>query len=341
MTRQLNTQETIISKQGVQRVVMFAFPDAQILDITGPMEIFSRTARWLQDHGRTAELYYDLKIVAQEQGPLRTSSGMQIIADHAFTDSILADTVLISGGIGFRQVLETRQTLDWLQQQLLAAKRIGSVCTGSFVLAQLGLLDHKRATTHWAYCEELLKSFPNVQVDADAIYVKQGNIFTSAGVTSGMDMALAMVEEDWGQAVALAVAQEMVLYLKRPGGQSQFSPLLRTQQSETEKIQQLILWATENPTEDLSVQALSEKTSMSPRNFARRFVKETNLTPAKYVEQIRIECARRKLENTKAKLEKIAEESGFKTAEIMRRSFIRTLGITPNQYRDRFRSGAI
>lgn len=340
MTRQPNIQEAIGLKS-TQKVVMLAFPDAQILDITGPMEIFSRTARWLKDHGRVSELCYDLSIVAKDKGPIRTSSGMQILADYSLDDRVEADTILISGGIGFRQAISDESTLEWLKENLSKVKRVGSVCTGSFVLAELGLLEGKRATTHWAYCEEMHKNFPNVEVDSDAIYVKQGNIYTSAGVTSGMDMALAMVEEDWGQAVALAIAQEMVLYLKRPGGQSQFSPLLRTQQSETERLQQLILWATENPAEDLSVQALAERASMSPRNFARRFLKETQLTPAKYVEQIRVECARRKLENTQEKLERIARDSGFKTAEIMRRSFMRTLGITPNQYRERFKGGVL
>jgi transcriptional regulator GlxA family with amidase domain len=209
------------------------------------------------------------------------------------------------------------------------------------ILARAGLLDDASATTHWEYFDELAESGNEVDVDRNAIFVRNGNVFTSAGVTAGMDMALAMVEDDWGQAVALAVAQQLVMYLKRPGGQSQFSNHLKAQSLESDRLQRLQLWMLDHLDQDLRVDALAARAAMSERTFARRFVAEAGITPAKFVEQARIQAARRRLEEGRLPVESIALRCGFHSAENMRRSFVRVLGVSPTDYRERFRSAAV
>jgi transcriptional regulator GlxA family with amidase domain len=319
-------------------VVMFAYPDAQILDVTGPLEIFGRAARWLRDKEITPDLAYTVEIVAREAGPIRTSSGIRLIAERAFREVKSADTLLVTGGVGFREAMQDAAAIAWIKRMAKRTKRVGSICTGAMVLAQTGLLDGKRATTHWAYCDEFAATSEVEQVCADMIFVRDGNVFTSAGVTTGMDMALAMVEEDWGQPVALAVAQELVMYLKRPGGQSQFSRQLAAQFSDNDRLRDLQLWMLEHLDEDLSVPALARRSAMSERNFARRFVEAVGLAPGKYVEQARVDAARRKLEQTDLDVARIAARCGFGSAETMRRVFIKHLAIPPSEYRDRFRS---
>ncbi|MGH8185193.1 MAG: AraC family transcriptional regulator, partial [Steroidobacteraceae bacterium] len=205
------------------RVAMLGFAQAQILDITGPLEVFARTSRWLLDHQDVRFGAYEIELVAPRAGPIDTSGGLQLLAARSFADMRPANTLLIAGGIGYQSVLKDRDLLNWIRRQASKVERIGSICTGALVLAAAGLLDGKTVTTHWAYCDRLAKLAPGARVERDAIYVQSDKLYTSAGVTSGMDMALAMVEADWGKACALAVAQELVMYLKRPGGQSQFS----------------------------------------------------------------------------------------------------------------------
>jgi transcriptional regulator GlxA family with amidase domain len=261
---------------------------------------------------------------------------LALIATHDLHNVGLVDTLLVSGGIGYGQAVGDAETVAWVSRMRHKVERLGSICTGAFILAAAGLLDNKRATTHWAYCERLAQEAPSTVVEPDAIFVREDDVFTSAGVTSGMDMALAMVEQDWGQPVALAVAQELVLYLQRPGGQSQFSRQLTLQQMETDKLQKLLLWMIEHPEADFCIDALAARVAMSPRNFMRRFAAEAGATPAKFAQQIRIEAARRKLEQTSLPLETIARSCGFSCAENMRRSFVRSLGISPSEYRERF-----
>jgi transcriptional regulator GlxA family with amidase domain len=321
-------------------VVMFAYPDAQILDVTGPLEIFGRAGRWLRDKEFTPNLAYTVEIVAREAGPIRTSSGIRLIAERAFHEVKSADTLLVTGGVGFREAMQDAAAIAWIRRMAKRTQRVGSICTGAMVLAQTGLLDGKRATTHWAYCEEFAATSEVEQVCADMIFVRDGNLFTSAGVTTGMDMALAMVEEDWGQPVALAVAQELVMYLKRPGGQSQFSRQLAAQFSDNDRLRELQLWMLEHLDEDLSVPALARRSAMSERNFARRFVEAVGLAPGKYVEQARVDAARRKLEQTDLDVARIAARCGFGSAETLRRAFIKHLAIPPSEYRERFRSAS-
>jgi transcriptional regulator GlxA family with amidase domain len=220
-------------------------------------------------------------------------------------------------------------------------RRLGAICTGSFVLAEAGLLDGRRVTTHWAWGTELARRYPRVLVDADPIFIRDGNIYTSAGVTAGMDLALALVEEDYGREAALQVARELVLYLRRPGGQSQFSTLLVAQESNREPLRELQTWIVEHVDADLSVSALARRMAMSPRHFARVFTHAVGMTPGQFVEKVRIEAARRRLEESPHGVKTIAADCGFGSADTMRRAFLRTLRVAPVAYRGRFRAAAV
>lgn len=320
------------------RVVMLIYPDAQMLDITGPLEVFARTSRWLEEQNYCARPAYDIALVAERAGPVRCSSGLAIGATAAYRDVNEADTLLVTGGIGYAAAAADAALLGWLARIAAGTPRVASICTGALLLASAGLLDRRRATTHWAYCDELREAGREIRVDPDAIYVRDGNIMTSAGVTSGIDMALAMVESDWGQPVAVAIARQLVMYLKRPGGQSQFSEQLRAQAGDCDRLQQLQLWILDHLDTDLSVPALARRVAMSERSFSRRFHAATGNSPAKYVERCRVSAARNKLEQTSQSLERIATACGFRSSEILRRAFVRELGVSPAAYRERFRS---
>lgn len=322
------------------RVVMLGYPDAQILDITGPLEVFGRSGRWLRDKGFSRGLAYSIELVAAQAGPVTTSSGICLVAERSYREVSRADTLLIAGGIGCHPVMEDGDILRWIRRMAPKVSRLASVCTGALVLARAGLLDNKSATTHWDYIEELTAINDSIRVQQDAIYVRDGNTYTSAGVTAGMDMALAMVESDWGQPAALAVAQELVMFLKRPGGQSQFSSHLAAQFSEDDKLRELQLWVLDHLDQDLSVPKLATRTAMSERNFARRFSAGVGMTPAQYVSRARLEAARRKLEENNLQISQVARHCGFGTEETMRRTFIAELGVSPSDYRERFRSAA-
>lgn len=318
------------------RVAMLAYPDAQILDITGPLEVFSRSSRWLSDHAMTpAPASYLIELVAAQAGPVVTSGGLVLQATRAYPDLTEVDTLLVTGGIGYRTAMHDRQLLDWLRWQSTRVQRLGSICTGALILGAAGLLDGKAATTHWAYCDRLLRQVPTARIEPDALYVQSGGIYTSAGVTAGLDMALALVEEDWGKAVALAVAQELVMFYWRPGGQSQFSRLLQAQQSDDE-LGRLELWILEHLDGSLSVGQLAERAQMSPRHFARRFRQRFGVTPAVYVQRARVEHARKRIEDGMFRLKRIARQSGFTNEQALIRAFRKTLGVTPFEYRQRF-----
>jgi len=322
------------------RVVMLGYEDAQILDISGPLEVFSRTARWLLDKGVCSNLAYSVELVAARAGPVRTSSGLCLIAQRSYRSVTRADTLLIAGGIGCHGTMDDPHVLRWIRRLAPRVSRLGSVCTGALVLGRAGLLDDKSATTHWSYVDELRKLGRSIHVQPDAIYVREGNLYTSAGVTAGIDMALAMVDSDWGQPVALAVAQELVMFLKRPGGQSQFSSHLAAQFSEDDKLRELQLWILDHLDRDLSVTALAGRVAMSERNFTRRFTASVGIAPARYVTRARLEAARRRLEENNLRVAQVARHCGFGTEETMRRLFIAELGVSPSDYRERFRSSA-
>lgn len=323
--------------ESARRVVLVAHDDAQILDVTGPLEVFARADRFLYESGLSSRSAYALELVAAQAGRLATSCGVALIVPRsAYETRGAIDTLIVSGGIGTARALGNRRLIGWIRRAARRARRVASVCTGAFLLAEAGLLDGRRATTHWEACNELALRYPKVSVAPDPIYVKDGPIYTSAGVTAGMDLALALVEEDHGHKVALAVARRLVLFLKRPGGQSQFSAELELQTAERDEVRELEAWLLAHPGGDGSVPALARRAAMSPRNLTRVFHKTLGTTPARFVERVRIEAARRRLERSRASLEEIAASSGFGSAEVMRRAFIRTLSVSPSVYRSRF-----
>jgi len=320
-------------------VVMLAYPDVQVLDVTGPLEVFGRAARWIRDHGLSRELVYHVEIVAPRAGAFRSSSGLRLVAERAYRSVRSADTLLVAGGVGHAAAKADGKLLKWLCAMSGKVARLGSICNGALILAASGLLQGRRATTHWAFLRELQTSLGGGVCD-DAIYIRDGNFYTSAGVTAGMDMALAMLEEDWGTPVALAVARELVLFLKRPGGQSQFSDHLAAQFSEVSALRDLQLWMLSHLEQELSVARLAERASMSQRNFARHFASSVGVTPGHYVRQIRLNAARRKLEQTPLRVTQIARRCGFGTEESLRRSFVAALGVSPAAYRARFQGAS-
>jgi len=319
-----------------RRIAALAFEGVQSLDVVGPLEVFGSADRLLRRLGHTTGPAYSLDIIAARPGPVSTTSGLSLVATRAITDRLATlDTLLIAGGDGVHRASSDDSLVEWIRKASKTARRTASVCSGAFLLAAAGLLDGRKATTHWEDCARLGREFPNVQVEPDRIYVRDGNIYSSGGVTAGMDLALALVEEDWGQAVAVGVARSLVLFLRRPGGQSQFSQHLAAEQGRTpiRRAQRHVL---EHPDADLSVAVLADVAAMSPRNFARAFLADTGTTPAKFVEHARLDAARLRLEQSEAAIEAIARDCGFGNAERLRRAFHRQLSIDPSSYRRTF-----
>jgi transcriptional regulator GlxA family with amidase domain len=268
---------------------------------------------------------------------IETASTVRLLADSRLPDCKGAiDTLLIPGGIAMDASVQDTALIRWLQRATPRVRRIASICSGAFLLAACGCLNGRRATTHWEMCDRLAREYPEVRMQPDAIYVKDGNVYTSAGVTAGMDLALALVEEDLGREIALKVARALVMFVRRPGGQSQFSALLESQIADREPLRELQVWAAEHPRGDLSVEGMAARVNMSPRNFSRVFRREVGQTPAEFAERLRVDTARRRLEETLATLDRVAEECGFGSANSMRRAFLRTLRVPPSDYRRRF-----
>ncbi len=325
--------------ESTRHVALVAFPGAQVLDVTGPLEVFSQASRRLFETNKRNEPAYTTEVVARRAGPIATSSGIRLLADRAVGEVRSGvDTLLVAGGAGTVAAMKDELLLAWLRRMARRVRRLGSVCTGTFLLAEAGLLDGRRATTHWQFCRELARRYPRVAVDEDPIFVRDGNVYTSAGVTAGMDLALALVEEDHGRGLALAVARQLVLFLKRPGGQSQFSAQLSVQAADREPLRAVQLWIADHLDEDLSVPVLARQAAMSERNFSRRFTREIGATPGDFVLRARVEAARRRLEESSEGVDAIAAQCGFGSAEVMRRAFLRTLRVPPSAYRMRFRS---
>jgi transcriptional regulator GlxA family with amidase domain len=322
-----------------RRIAMLAFPDALLLDIAGPLQVFASASAVLAAAGREDAPAYSVEVLARRGGPLRTSAGIEILARGLRNaDPAAIDTLLVSGGEGTRAAAGDRALIGWLREAAPEIRRVGSVCTGAFLLASAGLLDGRRATTHWGFCDALARAFPAVKVEPDAIFVHDGGVWSSAGITAGMDLALALVEIDHGRAIALDVARRMVMFLKRPGGQSQFSAHLAAQMADAGPLAGLIAWIIEHPGADLRVEELARRARMSPRTFARAFARELGTTPADFVERVRVEAARRWLEESDEPVERVASRSGFGDPERMRRAFVRRLGAAPRSYRHRFRT---
>lgn len=312
-------------------VVMLAFEGAQVLDVVGPLQMFAG----VNDEG--SGLAYRLTLLAERRGRLRTSGGIVLHADgHYAALPKTIDTLMIAGG-NVGRALTYPALAAAVRTGAARARRIVSICTGTFFLAAAGLLEGRRATTHWRAVDQLAELHPGIKVERDAIFVRDGRIWSSAGVTAGMDLALALIRDDFGDDMALAVARRHVMFLMRPGGQSQFSAHLASESVATGKLARLLRWIPEHIVENLSVAALAQRANMSERSFARKFLAETGETPARYIEQLRLDAARRMLSATAFAPIEIAERSGFASEERMRRAFQRRLNISPGAFRARFR----
>ncbi len=326
----------VTKNQKVRKISILAYPWCEVLDISGPYEVFAFASLSLQRGGLTDQPVYLMDVLAEKPGPVTTLSGLEIIATHAYNDSHDdVDTLIIPGG-GVDSVLKDATLLNWITMMAPRVRRLASVCSGAFLLAECGLLDNRRATTHWDFCALLKNNYQAIKLEPDKIFIRDDFIYTSGGITSGIDMALAMVEEDWGRELALYVARYLVVFLQRPGGQSQFSAYLTCESSQRPDIRELQAWIIENPAENLQVDELAKRMAMSPRNFARTFLMETGTTPAKFVELARLDAARQYLERGDLSIETVAIKAGFIDSERMRRTFIRHLGVNPLSYRERF-----
>ncbi len=315
---------------------MVVYRDAHVLDVVGPLEVMNGAAFFLPDTPRP----YAVSVVADKVGRVKTASSIALMADMTYAEALAdeepIDTLIVSGGIGAMAALNDSALLDFVREATARSRRVVSICTGALILAEIGLLDGKRASTHWFWSSILEQRYPTVQIERDAIYVRDGNIWTSAGITAGMDLALALVEEDWGHDVALNVARLNVMYMIRPGGQSQFSAHLVAEKAEDPAIHEVMQYILNTPADPLTVTALAARAGLSERTFARRFKDETGLTPAAYVETSRIQAARIQLESTSEGIEQIAYQVGFQNAERMRRAFQRHVGVSALEYRERF-----
>ncbi|UYQ65758.1 GlxA family transcriptional regulator [Streptomyces peucetius] len=314
-------------------LLVVLFDDVQSLDVTGPIEVFEGARRACGD--RSA---YRIRTASPDGAPVRTSSGLTLVPDGSLADVPAPHTLLVPGGEGTRR--PDPRLIDWLRDRAPRAERLVSVCTGALLLAEAGLLDGHRATTHWLVCDHLAGTYPEVDVEPDPIFVRDGRISTSAGVTAGIDLALALVEEDLGRDIALTVARHLVVFLRRPGNQSQFSAQLAAQTASREPLRAVQHWVTQRPEADLSVESLAGRAGLSPRHFTRAFQAETGTTPGRYVERVRLEHARRLLEDTADGVTKISRACGYGTSEAMRRAFVKALGVAPAEYRRRFRGTA-
>jgi transcriptional regulator GlxA family with amidase domain len=314
-----------------QRTVLFVlFDGMQSLDVTGPLEVFAGA----EQHTPGT---YRIRTASLDGAPVRTSSGLIVVPDETLAQTDAPHTLVVPGGQGTRR--PDAHLTDWLREHGPRAERLVSVCTGAIRLAEAGLLDGRRVTTHWAYSDKLARDHPAVEVDPDPIYVRDGQVSTSAGVTSGIDLALALVEEDLGRDAALTIARHLVVFLRRPGNQAQFSAQLQTQVADIRPVRELQQYIADHPDADLSLAALAARLHMSPRHFGRVFCQQVGMSPGRYVERIRLETARRRLEESDHSVESVAQAAGFGSTETMRRVFVANLAVSPTDYRRRFGRG--
>lgn len=319
----------------MKKIVMLSLPPAQGVDVMGPLEVFALASRMLGEE--SSRPGYETELVTNSADlAIPTSSGIRINAHKHYTQVTgKVDTLFIAAGAGTRAPADPA-LLAWLREMARQTRRVCSVCTGAFLLANAGLLNGRRATTHWRHVESFAQQYPGVSWDPDPIWVQDGNIYTSAGISAGMDLALALIEQDHGSALALAVARRMVIFVRRSGSQPQFSVALAAQAAERKGLQELQVWIAENLAKNLSIEVLAERAAMSPRNFVRVFARELGNTPARYVEQARIEAARTQLASTDDSMDSIAGRCGFSSAELLRRCFLRHFKVAPSQYRKHF-----
>jgi len=316
----------------IRVVDVLAFPAVQLLDVTGPLQVFASANEHVAAAGGTPP--YMLRVIAKGGQGVTTSAGVGIAAGPLPRGGAL-DTLMVAGGPGVDAAAADPALVKWVRERANKARRVASVCTGAFLLGASGVLDGRRAVTHWSYCAELARRFPEIRVEPDPIFVRDGTVWTSAGVTAGIDLALAFVEEDLGRTIALAVARYLVVFLKRPGGQAQFSTALSLQAAD-DKFGALHDWIGKHLADDISLPVLARQAGMSERSFSRRYAEATGLTPAHAVERLRIEAARRLLSESRLPVKRVSQRCGFGSEETMRRSFLRILATTPQDYRARF-----
>lgn len=310
-----------------RKVVIVGPQPVQVLDVTGPIEVFSNAKG------------YDVTIATP--GPQRR---LQTNRQFALSDAVPIaeitepiDTLIVAGGPGAETGTYDPIFVAWIGDAASRSRRVASICTGAFLLGAAGLIDGKKVVTHWRFCDPLAKEFPRAIVCPEPIFLKDGNIYTSAGITAGIDLALTMVEEDQGHEVALNIARFLVMFLVRPGGQAQFSHMLSHQAVTSKPLRELQVWMLENLREDLTVENLAARLGMSPRHFTRVCLRETNMNPGQFVDRLRVEAAQQLIDSSNMGLKEIADACGFSTADAMRRTFSRVMGITPGEYMDRFR----
>jgi transcriptional regulator GlxA family with amidase domain len=319
--------------RAARRIEILAFPRVQLLDVAGPLQVFATVNDIAASRGEAAP--YALAVVAAQAPSLETSAGLGLVVEPLPKAAQAVDTLIVAGGWGVDAAAEDNALVAWLRARAKRPRRVASVCSGALLLAAAGVLSGRRATTHWGRCAQLARRYPDINVENEPIFVRDGHVWTSAGVTAGVDLALALVEEDLGREIALAVARQLVVFLKRPGGQAQFSAALSLQGGDG-SFDAFNAWIARNLKADLSIPLLAERARMSERTFVRRYREATGLTPAKAVERLRVEAAQRQLCDSRASIKRIATRCGFGSQESMRRSFARIARVTPSDFRERF-----
>jgi transcriptional regulator GlxA family with amidase domain len=322
-----------MAARGPRQILFIAFDQVLLLDLSGPLQVFDTSC----EEPARGERPYIVRVASVDGGLVATSSGVKLMTEKlAGIAGKEIDTIIVPGGPGVHAAAEDRRLVEWMRKNAPRIRRVCGACTGAFVLAAAGLLDGRRAVTHWGSCDLLKQRFPKTSVAPDALFVRDGGVWTSAGVTAGIDLALTLVEADRGHREAMRVARRLVVFLKRPGGQAQFSVPLSLQAGEGAAFEELHGWMQDNLALDLKVETLAGHMAMSPRTFARKYVETIGRTPARVVEELRVEAARRALEGTELSLKQIAERYGFGDEDRMRRAFRRRLNVAPQDYRARF-----
>ncbi len=321
-----------------KRIGFLGYDGLQALDLVGPLEAFMTAVDDESDRNGKQQVRYEVLVIGLTKEPFTAETGI-VFRPHKTIDNVSAlDTLIIPGGKSLRSGETSGRISEWLMKRSDKIRRIASVCTGIYALAPTGLLDGRQVTTHWRFARDLAQRFPALKVDANALFIKDDKFYTSAGITSGIDLSLALIEEDYGSTVALSVARELVVYLKRPGGQEQYSEPLQFQIQSTDHFADLITWARTHLRQDLSIETLAGKAHLCPRHFSRRFREEFGVTPGMFVETLRLDEARRRLAEHNSTIEAVGDSVGFKSARAFRRTFERRFGVNPSSYRSRFSS---